>query len=69
MVSNLTIHIFLPEQRNTHTFADASVGAAESASLLAMSIEPHAENHEDQPAGGANASNKGRLLHHIRDLR
>lgn len=47
------------------TFADASVGAAETVSLFAVSIEPHAENHEDQPAGGANASNKSRLLHHV----
>lgn len=51
--------------RETHTLTDARVGAAEATSLLAVTVEPHAENHEDQPAGGANASDKCRLPHHI----
>lgn len=55
--------------RGKHTLSDASVCAAEATSLLPVTVEPHAENHEDQPAGGTNASNKGRLPHHIWDLR
>lgn len=57
--------ICISQNRETHTLADAGVCAAEAASLLAVTVEPHAENHEDQPAGGANASDKCRLPHHI----
>lgn len=53
------------QQTTTHTLADAGVCAAEAASLLAVTVEPHAENHEDQPAGGANARDKSRLPHHV----
>lgn len=49
------------------TFADAGVGAAVVAPLFAVPIKPDAEYHEHQPAGGANASDKGRLPHHIGD--
>lgn len=31
--------------RETHTLADARVCAAETTSLLAVTIEPHTENH------------------------
>lgn len=55
--------------REAHTLADACVCAAEATSLLAVTVEPHTENHKDQPAGGANASDKCRLLYYIRDLR
>lgn len=53
---------------NEHTLPDASVCAAETTPLLSVTVEPHAENHEDQPAGGADACNKSWLLHHLRDL-
>lgn len=56
---------YTEQQRKIHTLADASVCAAEATSLLAVPVEPHAENHEDQPAGGANARNKSRLPHDI----
>lgn len=58
-------HTHMKKSRGIHTLADAGVGAAEATSLLAVAVEPHAEYHEDQPAGGANAGDKGRLPHHI----
>lgn len=54
--------------RTVETFPDACIGAGESISLLAMPIEPDAEDHEDDPTGGPNACDECRLLHHIRDL-
>lgn len=36
--------------------------------LLAAAVDPHAESHEDDPAGTTDASNKCRLLDHICDL-
>lgn len=50
------------------TFADACVAAGEAVPLLAVSIQPDAEDHEDDPAGSADARDEGRLLDHIRDL-
>lgn len=52
-----------------HTFADANVRAAQAISLLPVAVEPHTENHEHYPAGGANASDERRLPHHMRNLR
>lgn len=50
------------------TFAYARVAAGEAAPLLAVAIQPDAEDHEDDPAGGADAGDEGRLLDHVRDL-
>lgn len=50
------------------TFADACVAAGEAVPLFAVSIQPDAEDHEDDPAGGADARDEGRLLDHVRDL-
>lgn len=52
-----------------HTFANANVRAAQAISLLPVAVEPHTENHEHYPAGGANASDERRLPHHMRNLR
>lgn len=50
------------------TFAYACVAAGEAVPLLAVSIQPDTEDHEDDPAGSADARDKGRLLDHVRDL-
>lgn len=49
------------------TFANAGVGAAVVTPLFSVPVKPYAEYHKYQPAGGANASDKGRLPHHIRN--
>lgn len=50
------------------TFAYACVAAGQAVPLLAVPIQPDAEDHEDDPAGGADARDEGRLLDHVRDL-
>lgn len=50
------------------TFADAGVAAAQAVSLLTVTVEPDAEDHEDDPAGCADACDEGRLADHVRDL-
>lgn len=47
------------------TFADAGVAAAEAVPLLAVAVQPDAEDHEDDPAGRADARDEGRLTHHV----
>ena len=51
------------------TLADAGVTAAEAAPLLAVTVEPHTEHHQERPAGGADARDKGRLPQHVGELR
>ena len=50
------------------TFAYACVAAGEAVPLLAVSVQPDAEDDEDEPASSGNARDEGRLLDHIRDL-
>ena len=50
------------------TLAYAGVAGAEAAPLLAVAVQPDAEHHEDDPAGGADAGDEGRLLDHVGDL-
>lgn len=47
------------------TFADAGVAAAEAVSLLTVAVQPDAEDHEDDPAGCADACDEGRLTDHV----
>lgn len=41
---------------------------AQALSLLSPPVEPDTKAHEDDPARPSDASNEGRLFHHIRDL-
>lgn len=50
------------------TFSDSGVAAAQPVSLLAVAVQPDAEHHENDPAGGADARDERRLAHHVRDL-
>lgn len=52
----------------SHTFTNASVAAAQAAPLLPVPVQPHAEDHKHHPAGGADACDESRLLHHIRNV-
>ena len=58
----------LSKRINKPTLTNASIAAAKATSLLAVAVEPHTEDHEHHPAGGADPSNKCRLLHHVRDV-
>lgn len=49
-------------------FPDTRIRAGESVSLLAVSVKPDAEDHEDNPTGCPNACNERRLPHHVGDL-
>lgn len=53
---------------NTLTFAYACIAAGEAVPLLPVSVQPDAEDHEDDPAGGSYPRYEGRLLDHIWDL-
>lgn len=55
-------------QRHVLTFAYACIAAGEAIPLLSVSVQPDAEDHEDDPAGSSYACYKGRLLDHIWDL-
>lgn len=50
------------------TFSDTSISTSESISLLPVAIQPDAEDHEDNPTGCTDSSNKGRLFYYVRDL-
>lgn len=54
--------------RKANTFPDTRVSTRQPVSLLSVSIEPDAEDHEDDPAGGPDARDECGLLHHVGDL-
>lgn len=54
--------------RKANTFSDTGIGACQPVPLLPVSVEPDAEDHEDDPTGCPDACDECRLLHHIGDL-
>lgn len=54
--------------RKASTFPDTRVGTGQPISLLAVPIEPDAEDHEDDPAGRPEARDERRLLYHVGNL-
>lgn len=57
-----------PSVASALTFAYACVAAGEAVPFLTVSVQPDAEDHEDDPAGSSDARYKGWLLDHVRDL-
>lgn len=50
---------------NVQTFAYACIAAGEAIPLLSVSVQPDAEDHEDDPASGSYAGYEGGLLDHV----
>ncbi len=50
------------------TLAYACIAAGEAIPFLSVSVQPDAEDHEDDPASSSYACYKGRLLDHVWDL-